>query len=482
LGSPFATALAPWLVLAAYCAFVWAFAPRRVGATQFFTGTAGSGRPPGLWLVAMSAAITWIFAKSIANAASLGQAFGWIGGLGYATYYLSFAVAAAAIYLIRTRGGHRSLAGFLTHKYGPACARLFLIAVAIRLFNEVWSNTKVGALYFGAEGSAEYWVAALAITGFTAAYSWQGGLRSSLLTDAGQTLLAAVLLAVVLVVVLPPVAARGLPATPGPVHLAGLTFLALAAVQVLSYPFHDPVLTDRGFLNDPRTMVKALLLAGLISGTFILLFSSVGIYAREFGVTGPASVAVPAALGLTMMLVFNAIMLTSAGSTLDSTFASTAKLAALDWHNADRTPSERQRAVGRCAVIAVALVGNLPLLAIYLGDGAGPAVIAATTISGTMVMGLAPIFLLAFVRPAGAASFHLAFWPGLALGVLKTIEDASGAAIFPTDIAIGSGAYADDLGVNVYGLVLCTMGYLAGAALSLRRASAVTRSFTPPAS
>jgi hypothetical protein len=183
-----------------------------------------------------------------------------------------------------------------------------------------------------------------------------------------------------------------------------------------------------------------------------------------------------------MMLVFNAIMLTSAGSTLDSTFASTAKLAALYWQNADRVPSERQRAVGRRAMVAVALVGNLPLLAIYLGDGAGPAIIAATTISGTMVMGLAPIFLLAFVRPAGAASFHLAFWPGLALGVLKTIEDASGAAIFPTDIAIGSGAYADDLGVNVYGLVLCTMGYLAGAALSLRRASAVTRSFTPPAS
>jgi Na+/proline symporter len=474
--------MAPWLVLGCYCVFVWSFAPRGIGAGPFFTGAAHSGEVPGLWLVALSAAITWIFAKSIANAASLGQAFGWIGGLGYATYYLSFAVAALAIYLIRTRGGHRSLVGFLSHKYGPVCARLFLIAVAIRLFNEVWSNTKVGALYFGAEGSAEYWIAALAITGFTAAYSWSGGLRSSLLTDAGQMLLAAVLLAVVLVVVLPPVATQGLPATPGPVHLAGLTFLALAAVQVLSYPFHDPALTDRGFLNDPRTMVRAFLLAGLISGTFILLFSAVGLYARAFGVSGTASVAVPAALGLTMMLMFNAIMLTSAGSTLDSTFASTAKLAALDWPKNIQVPSERQRTVGRRAMIAVALLGNLPLLAIYLGDGAGPAVIAATTISGTMVMGLAPIFLLGFVRPAGPASFHLAFWPGLALGILKTVEDASGTAIFPTNLAIGFGSYADDLGVNVYGLVLCTAGYLAGAILSPRRAPTVPGSITSPAS
>ena len=59
-----------------------------------------------------------------------------------------------------------------------------------------------------------------------------------------------------------------------------------------------------------------------------MLFSSVGLYARAFGLSGTASVAVPASFGLPLLLVFNAIMLTSAGSTLDSTFASTAKLTA----------------------------------------------------------------------------------------------------------------------------------------------------------
>lgn len=474
-------AVAPWAVLGGYCLFVWMFSPRVVSPAQFFAGGGEGGSPPGMWVLAFSAAITWVFAKSIANAASLGYAFGPIGGLGYAVYYLSFAVAAGAIYLIRTRGGHRSLPAFLVDKYGPVCARLFLIAIAIRLFNEVWSNTKVGALYFGAEGSGAYWVAAAAITAFTAYYSWRGGMRSSLLTDAGQMLLAAVLLAIVLFAVMPPLAERGLPQVSPEVSLAGFTFLCLAAVQVLSYPFHDPVLTDRGFLTRPATMVKAFLLAGVISGGFILLFSSVGLYARAFGLEGEPSVVVPAALGLPMLLIFNAIMLTSAGSTLDSTFASTAKLAAIDWPDRRADPQARQRLIGRAAMTFIAVAGNLPLLSLYLGDGVGPAVIAATTISGTMVMGLAPIFLLAFVPGAGPLSFHLAFWPGLAFGVVKTVEAAAAVRIVPAALDLGGGRYADVLGINVWGLLFCTAGYLLGALLSARRASVAGRAGAPSA-
>ena len=347
---------APWVVLIVYCAAVWWISPRGVSAAQFFRGGDEAGGAPGLWVLVFSAAITWVFAKSIANAANLGQAFGLIGGIGYATYYLSFLVAAVAIYLIRTRGGYGSLASFLVAKYGPVCARLFLIAIGIRLFNEVWSNTKVTALYFGPEGSANYWIAAAAVTAFTLHYAWRGGMRSSLITDAGQMLLAAVLLVVVLIAVFPPLLDRGLPTVPSGVQLAGMTFVGLAAVQVLSYPFHDPVLTDRAFLTRPGVMVKAFLLAGLISGLFILLFSAVGIYARAMGLSGAATVAVPMAFGLPMLLVFNAIMLSSAGSTIDSTFASTAKLVAVDWCDRRGEPEARQRLIGRWAMVIIATV------------------------------------------------------------------------------------------------------------------------------
>ena len=136
-------AIAPWAVLLGYCIIVWLFSPKRVSPAQFFAGGSEQGRAPGLWTLVFSAAITWVFAKSISNAANLANAFGIVGGIGYATYYLSFVVAAAAIYYLRTRGGYRSLSGFLVAKYGPLCARLFLIAIAIRLFNEVLDHTSL---------------------------------------------------------------------------------------------------------------------------------------------------------------------------------------------------------------------------------------------------------------------------------------------------------------------------------------------------
>jgi len=177
---------------------------------------------------------------------------------------------------------------------------------------------------------------------------------------------------------------------------------------------------------------------------------------------------VPASFGLVMMLLFNGIMLLSGGSTIDSTFTSVGKFAARDWRNDWGEPTKSHLTTGRIAVVVVAVIGNLPLLTIYLGDKVGPAIIAATTISGTMVMGLAPIFLLAWLRPASALSFHLAYWPGVAIGVLRAIETFTHASIFPASLALGSGKFALDLGLNVWGLMLCIAGYLIGAALAPR--------------
>jgi SSS family solute:Na+ symporter len=97
-----------WALLAGYGFFVYRVVrqttPQKVSAPGFFEGQSQSGQAPGLWLLVASAAISWIFAKSIDNAASLGNAFGIWGGIGYALYYLSFVTAAIALYFIRTRG------------------------------------------------------------------------------------------------------------------------------------------------------------------------------------------------------------------------------------------------------------------------------------------------------------------------------------------------------------------------------------------
>lgn len=459
---------APWIVLAAYCLVTWWVTPRKVEAGQFFNGRSNAGADPGIWLVATSAAVTWIFAKSITNASDLSFAFGITGGIGYTIYYLSFIVAGVAIYFLRTRGGYRSLPHMLVEKYGSLCARLFLITIGFRLLNEVWSNTKVMSLYFGPEGSASYWAAAILITLFTLSYAWTGGMRASLLTDRLQTVVIFALLGVVLAILLPGLESKGIPAVDDAARNAGLTFCALAAVQILSYPFHDPVLTDRGFISEPRNMLKSFIIAGVLSGGFIFLFSIIGLYGRAYGLPANPSVTVPASLGLVMMLMFNGIMLLSGGSTIDSTFTSVVKLSALDWKNDRMQHFGNRLTTGRIAILAVAVLGNLPLLSIYAGDRIGPAIIAATTISGTMVMGLAPIFLLSWLPGARAASFHFAFWPGLILGVLRAIETFAHVSIFPATLALGTGKYALDLGVNMYGLLICTIGFFVGAVLMPR--------------
>ncbi len=237
-------------------------------------------------------------------------------------------------------------------------------------------------------------------------------------------------------------------------------------MQIFSYPFHDPVLTDRGFLNKPDQALRAFLLAGVLSGSFIFLFSLIGLYGRAFGLGGDPSVSVPASFGIPMLMVFNAIMLVSGGSTIDSAFTSAAKLAGRDWRNEAAAASERQLRIGRVAIVVVAVVGNLPLLTIYLGDRVGPAVIAATTLSGTMVMGLAPIFLLCWVAAGGRAQLPPGFLARHRAGRRPGVEVFGKLRILPPGLDLGSGPFAADLGVNVWGLLLCTAGFLLGTVLA----------------
>jgi solute:Na+ symporter, SSS family len=457
--------IAPWLVLLAFSALTWWATPRRVDSAQFFDSRSNDGQLPSVLMVAMSAAITWVFAKSIANASDLAYSYGLSGGIGYTIYYLSFVVAGVTIYMLRTRGGYRSLPHFLVSKYGARAAKLFMILVVFRLINEIWSNTKVISLYFGSEGNVAYWAAVVLVSVFTVAYAWRGGMRASLTTDRIHIFLAFILLALVLTVLFPGLEDKGIPTVTQATYDSGVTFCLLALVQILSYPFHDPVLTDRGFLNSPTQALRSFLLAAVLSGGFIFLFSIVGLYGLAFGLGRPASVTVPGAFGLAMLMVFNAIMLMTGGSTIDSTLTSIAKLAGRDWRNDALEAAPRHVSTGRISMVVVAVVGNLPLLSIYLGDKVGPAIIAATTISGTMVMGLAPIFLLSWLRPAGAASFHLAFWPGVVVGAVRAMETFGHVQIFPDALKLGTGPFALDLGVNVWGVALCTFGFVAGALL-----------------
>ena len=58
---------------------------------------------------------------------------------------------------------------------------------------------------------------------------------------------------------------------------------------ILSYPFFDPVLTDRAFLASPKAMLISFILAGFISGTFIFLFAFTGIFGNMVATLQPTT-------------------------------------------------------------------------------------------------------------------------------------------------------------------------------------------------
>jgi hypothetical protein len=112
-------------------------------------------------------------------------------------------------------------------------------------------------------------------------------------------------------------------------------------------------------------------------------------------------------------------------STLDSTFAATAKLVGLElmgWFEPERTPlkptspeiGQKHIAVGRIAILLMSIIGTLPMIA-------NTEALDATTVSGTTVMGIGfPIIMLVFWKPNWKKSplaFHLCFWFGVALGI-----------------------------------------------------------------
>ena len=454
------TGLFFWGFLIAYGALMYWLSPRTVTIGGFFNGEDSQGRQASPLLLTTSIFISWIFAKSVTNAANLGAEFGLVGGLAYATYWLSIPLCGLVIYRLRRRFQATSLISFLTSNYGRGAALAFSAAILIRLFNEIWSNTAVVGGYYGDSGSPAFIGAALLFTAVTLAYSLRGGLRSSILTDAAQAAIFVIALVWVLGLVLPNHSTAELTSTSHWALNAGVDLFLVACLQVLSYPFHDPVLTDRGFISEEKSMLRAFTLAGVLGFVAILAFSLIGVHATLGGIEAGGNVpaALAKSLGVGALIVMTLVMISAAGSTLDSTFSSLARLSGRELPALlQRDLGQKAISVGMATMLVFALLGNLPMLA-------GTDILKATTISGTMVIGLAPVFLLhGFVRPT-RLGFHLSFWTGIGLGVALTL------GWIPQSWAIGDGRYALLLGTNLYGLILCTAGYLLPGMLTRRAA------------
>ncbi len=165
-----------------------AVAPRRATVDGFFGGRAEDGRAPGLWMLVLSQVTTWIFARSLMNAAILGYFYGIWGVLAYTAYYGSFLTGGFVVARLRDAGA-RSVQDWLIARFGQLGVGCYNLVIALRLLSEVFANLLVVGLIFGAAlpevGLAEEGAIVLvAVLGL--AYSAWGGLSAALRTDVLQ--------------------------------------------------------------------------------------------------------------------------------------------------------------------------------------------------------------------------------------------------------------------------------------------------------
>jgi Na+/proline symporter len=389
---------ATWIMfgMAAIVLASLAAAPRRATVQGFFSGADAQGRAPGLWTLVLSQVTTWIFARSLMNAAILGYYYGFAGSLAYAAYYLSFLTGGFIVGRLR-EGGATSVQDWLRARFGSVGTGAYNLVIALRLLSEVFANLLVVGLIFGAISGSDGTMAILAVAVLGLAYSAWGGLSAALRTDVVQMVLFLVVFAVALVALVTRpdfslsaiVTAQG---TSGSTN--GWVLLAVAALQVFSYPVHDPVMMDRGFIADRTTTRLAFLHAFWISTLSILAFGAFGIQAALVGAAYENQL-IGTWAGMFPSWIFAALMLSllvSALSTLDSALSSASRLVVEELRLAPRT-----------------LTGGRVVMALFMAGGAGltlwgnSSLFDAVAVSGTASMFLTPVLVVGLVMNRSVA-------------------------------------------------------------------------------
>jgi Na+/proline symporter len=371
-----------------------------------------------VFTLVFSQVTTWIFARSLLNAGILGYYYGVAGALAYAAYYGSFVTGWLIVDRLRFHHGADNVQGFLRAHFGGLGSGCFNGLVSLRLLSEVFANLLVVGIVFEAYGGHASTAAILGVAAVTLLYSMTGGLRGSLRTDVLQMALLAILIAALFatMVVHPDFALSAVLASSPDATGPGWILLAVALLQVWSYPLHDPVMMDRGFIADRDATRRSFLHAAWISTACILAFGALGVFAGLNAGDGEALLdslgrllGDPAAIMLAVALVI------SAASTLDSTLSSAAKLAVKDMALAPASAGN-----GRLAMLAFAAGGAL---LVFVGTDD---LFAAVAVSGTASLFLAPVIVFCIWggREVARWSFALAFAAAIAGAGLYFVENA----------------------------------------------------------
>ena len=399
--------------------------PRRASVDGFFNG-ATDGAAPGLWTLVLSQVTTWIFARSLMNAAILGYFYGFPGTLAYAAYYLSFLTGGYIVGQLRA-DGTTSVQSWLGARFGRTGQGTYNFVIALRLLSEVFANLIVVGLIFDAVlpetmGAGTAAIVIVAILGL--AYSAWGGLSAALRTDVLQMALFLVVFGMAFAFLLfsPEFSLSAIVTAEGTSgQRQGWVLLLVAFLQVFSYPAHDPVMMDRGFIADRKTTRASFFHAFWISTLCIVGFGFFGIQAAllEQAYEGQLLTTWSAMFPGWVYAALLISLLVSALSTLDSALSSAARLCVVELKLAPRT-----LAGGRAVMLVFMAAGG----ALTLWGNA--TLFDAVAVSGTASMFLTPVMIAVFVfgatvplwsylvsyaaAIAGAFAYFARDWPAFA--------------------------------------------------------------------
>lgn len=365
-------------------------APRRASVEGFYNGATG-GIAPGIWTLVLSQVTTWIFARSLMNSAILGYYYGMPGTLAYAAYYGSFLTGGYIVGQLRARGA-KSVQDWLRHRFGPAGTVSYNVVIALRLLSELFANLLVVGLIFAAvmpelENASTIAIVSVAVLGLV--YSAWGGLQAALRTDVVQMVaFLAVLSVAALYLFTQPEFSFSVIVTSSGVAGAGPGWILLlvAALQVFSYPAHDPVMMDRGFVADTRTTRASFLHAFWLSVLCIIVFGFFGIHAAEVGAGTDLLASWRDMFPAWVFVALIVSLLVSALSTLDSALASAARLSVEELGLAPRNLWG-----GRVVMVVFMVLGGMLTL------WGNATLFDAVAVSGTASMFLTPVIIGALV-------------------------------------------------------------------------------------
>ncbi len=366
--------------------------PKRALVEGFFDGKMGAAQP-GLWTLVLSQVTTWIFARSLMNAAILGYFYGFPGTLAYAAYYLSFLTGGYIIGQLR-REDAGSVQSWLGARFGRTGQGTYNVVIALRLLSEVFANLIVVGLIFDAVlpetmGAGTAAIVIVALLGLV--YSAWGGLSAALRTDVLQMAVFLVVFAIAFVFMVtgPDFSLAEIVTAEGTAgQRQGWILLLVAFLQVFSYPAHDPVMMDRGFIADKRTTRASFLHAFWISTLCIIGFGFFGIQAalQEQAYEGQLLTTWANMFPAWVYAALLVSLLVSALSTLDSALSSAARLCVVELRLAPRSLNG-----GRAVMLVFMALGG----ALTLWGNA--TLFDAVAVSGTASMFLTPVMLAVFV-------------------------------------------------------------------------------------